>query len=299
MENRSAYALRSRTSGQLVEIGNETIVGRHSECDFVISEGEVSRRHAKLLATDAGLLVEDLGSSNGTFVNERRIQAAEVVHDGDVLRFDQIAFEVVAPGKPAASESDRTVVHAPDVLVAQAEVARKPGGWVDPGNVRAGTSVMSQDEVRRALADMGTAESERDAAGTPQLRITAGRQQGTVINLDPTQSRWTIGSDPDRDIMLDDPGVSRQHAEISSVNGRWKLVDQMSANGTFVNDERAVTAFLASGDRIRFGSVDVVVDGLGAARSTKSGGRGSARTWLIVGAVIAIAIVTGALLALR
>jgi len=60
-------------------------VGRDPSCDVVISEPTVSRRHAKLTWDGKELVVEDLGSSGGTFVNEQRVQRA-TIQPGDVLR---------------------------------------------------------------------------------------------------------------------------------------------------------------------------------------------------------------------
>jgi pSer/pThr/pTyr-binding forkhead associated (FHA) protein len=52
--------------------------------------------------------------------------------------------------------------------------------------------------------------------------------------------------------------VSALHAKIVNEGNRWKVVDQVSANGTFVNGKRCITSFLSSGDRISFGSVECI-----------------------------------------
>lgn len=61
----------------------EIIIGRDASCDYVIPKRsdevcKVSRKHARLLRTDTGLVLEDLGSSNGTFVNGKRIKRCAV-----------------------------------------------------------------------------------------------------------------------------------------------------------------------------------------------------------------------------
>ncbi len=71
------------------------IIGRDVDCDIVLDAAQISRKHAQLQFTGAGWRVEDLGSSNGTFVNDRSksIENA-VVDDDDVLFFGSYRFPV-------------------------------------------------------------------------------------------------------------------------------------------------------------------------------------------------------------
>lgn len=61
-------------------------IGR-AECDVELNDPDVSRRHAILRQVDDGLAIEDLGSKNGTFVNDRRISGIVRVAAGDRVRF--------------------------------------------------------------------------------------------------------------------------------------------------------------------------------------------------------------------
>jgi EAL domain-containing protein (putative c-di-GMP-specific phosphodiesterase class I) len=70
-------------------------VGRKPDAALSIPSPTVSREHAELTAVDRGLLLRDLGSTNGTFVNGVRIQQPCTVHHGDLLQFGQIVFRVV------------------------------------------------------------------------------------------------------------------------------------------------------------------------------------------------------------
>ena len=81
-------------AGERIELGDgETILGRASS-DFLSHDDEVSRRHAALRATSGGLEVEDLGSANGTFVNDRRIEGPISLTSGDVVRVGRTSLEV-------------------------------------------------------------------------------------------------------------------------------------------------------------------------------------------------------------
>jgi hypothetical protein len=64
--------------------------------DIVLRDPEVSRRHAIFHEVGGGLGVEDLGSSNGTFVNGGRIDSVTVLSEGDALRFGQTVWRVGA-----------------------------------------------------------------------------------------------------------------------------------------------------------------------------------------------------------
>jgi FHA domain-containing protein len=65
--------------------GERTLVGRSPECDIFLDDVTVSRRHAELQRVDEQLVIRDLGSLNGTFVNRRRIESA-VLEDDDELQ---------------------------------------------------------------------------------------------------------------------------------------------------------------------------------------------------------------------
>src|SRR5438093_1073026 len=69
-----------------VEPGQAIVIGRDQDCDVPLDDTRVSRRHARLRVDATGTAtLEDLGSTNGTFVNGRRIEGATVVHEGDSI----------------------------------------------------------------------------------------------------------------------------------------------------------------------------------------------------------------------
>ena len=82
-----------------IPASGRAIVGRSQECDIVLSGGHVSRRHAELYFQSGRLHVKDLGSSNGTYVNRKKIQQA-VINPGDEIRFDTLVFDLEAPEPP-------------------------------------------------------------------------------------------------------------------------------------------------------------------------------------------------------
>lgn len=79
-----------------------TVLGRAPDCGIHLDHPGISREHLRLTPTAEGLLVEDLGSTNGWLLNEVRQERAWARH-GDELGVDGLRFRVVAPGVGSAS----------------------------------------------------------------------------------------------------------------------------------------------------------------------------------------------------
>ncbi len=112
------------------------IVGRSKQSDVVISLLGLSRRHSRIVSGDEGVTVEDLGSQNGTWVNNERIEGSRLLKHGDMLNFYDYSLlfledgdvEVGFPGagfSPPESGDDELGIVAPAPAgSAPAEVAR-------------------------------------------------------------------------------------------------------------------------------------------------------------------------------
>lgn len=109
-ESSSAWALKANHTAlgnRVFTLKEETIVGRSNECDITLAAAHLSRRHAKLVVKEGMLYVKDLGSSNGTYLNGKRVNEARVKR-GDDLRFDTLSFGVIGP----ADDMDKTTVRS-------------------------------------------------------------------------------------------------------------------------------------------------------------------------------------------
>lgn len=263
MTDTQCFLKRSAT-GEVVPIVDNMVIGRSPECELVLSEGHPSRRHARFIVINGEVSVEDLGSSNGTFVNDTRINKAVILRTGDVIRFDVEQFEFTAPDATVVTKDDKTVVRSPQSLDVDGSGARQSPAWINPGSQGAGGPKTEFIDAA-AMRDMMQAPGDHspnftDAIIAPMFLVTSGAKSGLRINLtgDDESAVWTIGSDSDRDIVLEDYGVSGVHAKLARDGARWKLSDQMSANGTYVNGKRSNMSYLDDQDRIRFGPVECV-----------------------------------------
>jgi pSer/pThr/pTyr-binding forkhead associated (FHA) protein len=104
--------------------------------------------------------------------------------------------------------------------------------------------------------------------------VNAGVVYGAEVLLEqarpPSGRKWalssqrlTIGRDPSSDVLVDDPGMSRHHADLIRNGTSWSVVDTGSTNGTYVNGARVQEIALRPGDRIRTGETEFVLRQLG------------------------------------
>ena len=77
-------------------------LGRGTHADFIVPDALISRIHCRFTATEQQLQIEDLKSTNGTFVNDKRIDAA-FLGDGDRVRVGQVELSV-SRDKPGAAD---------------------------------------------------------------------------------------------------------------------------------------------------------------------------------------------------
>lgn len=316
--------LRPLSGAGPIELVGVMTVGRGSTCNLVIEQAGLSRKHAQLTVQGEEVLVEDFGSTNSTFVNGVKTEGVVTAKDGDIIKFATFAYEVSSSS--SENDGDLTVVFRPseeainkevlnkdiinkevvneEVVDAKVEVNAAPKSWaLDNTPSVDGTQLMSLD-ARKKMAAAGldnelSAEVKHD---DPVLVCLSGALKGKVFKFSTvdTISKWEIGRSADSDIVIDDKSVSTHHAQLIHENKRWKLVDLMSANGTYINDTKGLTSYLSSGDRIRFGEVDFQFSvgneangsstaGARKSSGSSSSGRSKITTLLLVTAVCSIA----------
>ena len=82
------------TKGQTYELGDELTVGRAGGCQITLDDTFVSQLHARVFRRDGQLWVEDLGSTNGTFLNRKKISAPVSMRKGDRLQIGKTVMEL-------------------------------------------------------------------------------------------------------------------------------------------------------------------------------------------------------------
>lgn len=116
------------------------IIGRQTDCQIRIPSGAISRHHCEVHVDGPRVSVRDLGSSNGTFVNKRRVTQSDL-NPGDLIAVGDLVFVVRVEGRPTAIESE-DVLEDGQVMPSSAPApkpaaaptgAKRPAPKADPG----------------------------------------------------------------------------------------------------------------------------------------------------------------------
>lgn len=243
-------------------------IGRQAGVHLMLEEGSVSREHAQIIYAGGNYLLQDLGSTNGTFVNEQRLSPARpyVLQANDVLRFGNIirmqflvrttSYSSRIPS-PRSAESKQIVGEASPSSTTQRDYAELD----EPELQRTtGLAVLNADGTLSApggvepLPALMVAQLQK----APALVITdSSAPKGTIPEvhfLNPGK-RTKIGREKDNDIVLTDPAISRHHAEVYMQVDGFYICDLQSSYGTRVNQTQLKQPFrLSHSDRIKLGS---------------------------------------------
>ena len=123
-----------------------TVIGRREDCDLRIPLGEVSRKHCRIVRDGDSLKIEDLGSSNGTFLNGQRVQEA-MLSPGDTIQVGPVVFVLQVDGEP----SDEALQP-----VMMSGAAANEGEDSDAGRFdEAGMTELSEGDDEPAIASSG------------------------------------------------------------------------------------------------------------------------------------------------
>jgi hypothetical protein len=102
------------TFGRNFALMGSMTIGRQSDCGIPIQAEEISRQHARLQVTAEGVMVEDLGSANGTWINDKRVHTGMLL-PGDELRLDTVRFLLLAPGAAHVPQTPAPAIEAAPV----------------------------------------------------------------------------------------------------------------------------------------------------------------------------------------
>jgi len=97
-------SLQDRITDTRVPLKETTVVGRRADCELVLNDAKISRKHAMVRWQDGGYWLYDLDSSNGCYLNGRRVTTAEKLSDLDLIRFGPFEYSFHS-GESATPES--------------------------------------------------------------------------------------------------------------------------------------------------------------------------------------------------
>src|SRR6185312_70755 len=115
--------VRGRSGAETLKLGDGiTVVGRHDDCQLRSKSSQVSRRHCELFEKKGLLLVKDLGSANGTYVNGKKVETQQVLEPGDEITVGGVRLRVekVGAAPVAAAPAAKAAVATGDTAISAA-----------------------------------------------------------------------------------------------------------------------------------------------------------------------------------
>jgi pSer/pThr/pTyr-binding forkhead associated (FHA) protein len=204
----------------VLEKANVTL-GRATINEIVLlHDSKVSRHHARIDKKETGLTIVDLGSTNGTYVNGKRVGSSTLV-PGDVIKLGDTVFRFES-GLPQIE---------PDVI-----------------------PLDSEEDLEKTLCRTTFSMTLKDTE-IPRFAVHTPDKTWEVSMAGEALS---IGRHPQSDIVLDQPMVSRHHARIEKRGEAFIIRDLGSTNGTFVGGRRTDERALQDCDAIVIGNARLV-----------------------------------------
>ncbi len=235
-EDEDTLCLIERKSGRKFRLyDGDNSVGREN-CDVLLADSSVSRKHAQIHVEGCHVTVTDIGSTNGTMVNDVRLNtgSAADVNDGAEIRFGAVSLIMSMHGEIPDTVEDASVsdFNADKTLVGDAPNTPIP--------------VLTQTAPLSPI---------RVGEGEVVAKLVRADDMGGDILM--SEGEFTIGRKKENMIVIsNDPFISGKHAEVTFMSGVCLLKDVGSSNGTLVNGsklEPQEPLELHDGDEIVFG----------------------------------------------
>ena len=230
----------SLTDGREYAIAGASLVfGRDASCDVVVPGKDVSRRHAEIMQTPKGYLIVD-SSTNGTSVNDARIEGQRLLARADVITIGEEKFRFYADTAAAPSENPQP-----------GPAASAPAAGPPPTPPKG-------ERLRETVHGVPSAPRP-SGAPLASFLVRGGALKGQRLGV--KTPVVNIGRADYNDLVLPDESVSTTHAKLQRREGVWILVDLDSTNGSFVDGDRIKgEAPLVPGATVRFGDISLVFE---------------------------------------
>ncbi|HLZ56038.1 MAG TPA: FAD-dependent oxidoreductase [Ktedonosporobacter sp.] len=238
-------------------------VGREIGVHLLIDQGSVSRRHSEISYANSQYVLHDLGSTNGTHVNDVRLTpgSAYILKQDDVIRFGNVVkFKFLL--RPIGAQAGGQVKQTSLVGISLAGITSLHGAAEQLAPASLGQSVLNDDGslLLPGASQPIPASVVATFRAAPALVVLAARTSGLgsgvpQVVLLKQGRRMTIGRDKGNEIALADVVLSRRHAEVFPGPDGFYVRDLGSSNGVRVNQTKIGNPYLlAHGDRIEIGS---------------------------------------------
>jgi hypothetical protein len=167
--------LQGSKAGKEVKIPTpKCLIGRGDECHLKPQSDAISRRHCVIITTENEVVVRDLHSRNGTYVNEERVTEEAVLLHGDILRVGPLQFEMLIEQSPSKNKRPKVA----DIKEAVARTAEGSGinstsdlddvtQWLDEADTQEKSRRTTDPETRQFRLDDTASPAEGDKQAAP------------------------------------------------------------------------------------------------------------------------------------
>lgn len=242
-----------------------TVIGRHSDCDLRINATSLSRQHARFQFWGDNIMLEDLGSTNGTYINDQRVLQPTRVGQGDLIRFGNQRFKLLdlsralETGAPAVlaealARYDGYGDHTSNRTMQYSHFAQSMGVLSPPAEVA------SEPLMEMVLEALDNASFDPKCVPAAFI-IKNTKRKGALIQLKLPRggaSQWAIGRSSLADVVLDDPTVSSLHSVVSLRDKRWYITNNGSTNGIKINRRRVEISEFNHCDLVSIGRIELI-----------------------------------------
>lgn len=239
-------------------------VGRQPGIGLLIDHSSISRRHAEITYANGQYILRDLGSTNGTFVNEVRLEPNsahalknnEQVRFGKVVKFTFQARTVAGKQRSGDPRGRQGSISLPGISLQQMPTSlddpAAAGGSATPPW---GQPILNPDgslTLPGATSPIPATAVARMKETPALIVITHGKPEAFFLKKG---KRLTLGRGKENDIVLADAVASRKHAEVLLGPDGYYIHDLESSNGVIINSTKIDNPYrLAQGDRIAIGN---------------------------------------------
>ena len=250
-------------------------IGRDPNSDIVLDQGYPSRTHAQIFFKESHLYIEDLNSTNGTFVNNQKLYQATRIVPGDLIKFGSVEYSLL----PDTMNNQTIISKIPVVIsddasyVVQDQIKVDPNstgvfqsyplpfGWpVDNCKAKSGfhkksnklNSTIIDQHIKHALAGEDTVY-----IAALVINPSAKHPQIYGLSLESQQNSLSIGRSKQCSITIQDPSISEHHANLEFKQEAWVLTDYQSTNGLRSENKKITEINLKHGSEVNLGQIEV------------------------------------------
>lgn len=226
-----------------------TVIGRQNTCGLRIPLHSVSRKHCEVQMLDDQLVVRDLGSSNGTQINDQKVKGTAKLNAGDRLQLGPVIFTVVIDGKPEVVDPSMTLIHQAHQVesekmegVPQKTASSKSGSrhvLSTPGGSSHGDNTPDNSDLYDLSADPANSgvNASQDSKGGSSADDRAAAAESALADLDALLASPLDGEDDGEEILEmleadDDPMADLQAKAEGKADGSKTAIEDAHADAS-------------------------------------------------------------------